>query len=319
VRVRFGEEGHDRRRLGQPVAVTQRNAAVEVGVQERLGDHVAADERGPERREVGGRPARMGQEVGERGGVGEQQRHRVTLDRLQHRRRVGALRHDDGPAREEGRQDEHAEAAEARQRSEREGHVVRPDPARREHVDGVPREIGVGQQGALRAARRARGVAEDRQIAERDVGPLRGVGLRREQLRVDLVRVDRRTGKAHVLVAGVERQPDAGVAQDVIHLVGGPARQHRDPDAAERGRREQRLESERMVRSLVGDPITGSDAAPAQQAGEPLDPIRKLRVGAEQLPADQGRVARRARRPTADPGTEALVPGAPPRTIGHAA
>ena len=106
-------------------------------------------------------------------GVAEPDRDAVALDRAEHVVGGRRDRHHHRPALEQQRKDVHTHAAGAKEWSERKRHVVAAQVGDREHVDRVPRHVGVRQHDALRRAGRAGRVRHEAHVVGIDARPAR--------------------------------------------------------------------------------------------------------------------------------------------------
>ena len=154
-----------RRRLRQPVALHDVDAALGPRVEERDRHRRAADDGEAQRRQVGFGEARLLRHEQVVRGHGHHRRHAALLDQLERARGVeAALDHDARPLppRE---QRLHVPAAAVELRQHLEHDVVAADPGREVEREVRPEAVRLGEQRPLRLPRRARGVDEQEPVA----------------------------------------------------------------------------------------------------------------------------------------------------------
>ena len=219
------------------------------------------------------------------------------------------------------------EPAGVEQRQHGQQHRGRRDIGRPAEIDAVPERHAVGDDGALRLARGARGVHDGRDVIERDELGLverfctcdRGLvaAVRSQQQRgCNLAQLCHRQcdlGKLRVM----DHQHRRGVADDVVQLGNGEAgiqrQEHRaDPPAGE-------LHFQRIggIEREHGDAVAALDAErPAQMRGEPGNAGIELRVSEASSAGEvDGRhLVRRAAAEMRDPVIVANWQKFPPRS-----
>ena len=167
------------------------------------------------------------------------------------------------------------------QRQHGEQHRRWRDIGRAAEIDAIPERHAVGDDGALRLARGARGVHDGRDVIERD-----GFGLverfcRRDRRLVGAIgpQQQRRSDLAEAChrqrdlgeVGIVDHQDGRGVADDVVQLGDGEAGVQRQEHRAEPAARELHFQRIGRVQRQHGDPVAALDPGPradARRAGK---------------------------------------------------
>ena len=160
-RVLLGQQGRERRGLGEAVALHERYAAFLVEADEGLRHRGApADERA-HRRQVAICEARHLAHEEEHGGDTEHRRDVVLLDEVEHLHRIERPQEHHGAPLEQRDERGHVEPTDVEEGGAHEGDVVLERVEGQRGVDVVPQDVAVGEHGALGPPRRARGVHDD--------------------------------------------------------------------------------------------------------------------------------------------------------------
>ena len=162
------EQEGKRCRLGEAVALEERQSSLHERTNEMCRDWRAAGHEHSEAREVGRAPPRCPDERVEEIGVRETGRHPVPLDQVEQVVRIQRLGDDDRASLEERGKHVGADAARSEEGCHRDRDVLGTEVADREPVRDVPGDIGVREHHTLGRAGRAGCVREHAQVVERD-------------------------------------------------------------------------------------------------------------------------------------------------------
>ena len=214
-------------------------------------------------------------------------------DELQHHRGVEGADEDHSASLEQGRQARHVQTRGVEQRGHHEGHLVVAQVDVDQHVDAVPRDVAVGQGGALGSARGAGGVHDHAHVIEPDRLVDGVLAARLDQLLVaqgGAVRPGERDDVARcppVLQLGgrtarlgsVDQDRGAAVRQHVGQLAHRQPQVERYEHRPQHARGEERLEKCGVIGSQVCDPVPLSHAELSQRGRQSQHPPVQLAVG----------------------------------------
>ena len=158
---------HVRRRLGQPVALNDLDAALLPGLEQRLGHRRTADDGAAEAREVGGGEGWILRHEEVVRGHAHHRRHALLRDQRERRGGVEVRLEHDARSLPPGEQRLHVPAAAVELRQHGEHDVVVRDPGHPVEGEVRPEAVRVREQRALRPARRPRRVDEQQPVVVR--------------------------------------------------------------------------------------------------------------------------------------------------------